>query len=416
MAINLHQINEHEKKKAAQQAEVKPDMTQPMAQPSSGLAQGVDKSPINNPALDESLKQSVADNVMGQMLDEYNTKLATAPQVKVRTPEEIQRDNRSAYVRGFKTWAEAEKAGDVPQQEWANEQIQKMISEGKNPGEFETLMSFMGSAETPDEIKKKERRNALGETFRNLGSLIGNVANLYYTNKGGQYIDLNTANEKHRERMQRLKDKQDVLAEKRNNILINAKLGDLEAARAEKAKKEEREYNEQLADKKFKNEQTQKELQYQRDLAKLEIQNAYRMGQIDAQTAARMQQLVYQATTKEALETLKHGYRTTENEQKGDNKKSTFTYGGKEYNKKDLAAMKELAKRLKKEGYAINMPKDTDEYKVKRDDFIKAILDAQKTDGVTTSYELVDSDILNGSGSDVIKYVPDEEEELEEWE
>ena len=30
MAINLHQINEHEKKKAAQQAEVKPDMTQPM--------------------------------------------------------------------------------------------------------------------------------------------------------------------------------------------------------------------------------------------------------------------------------------------------------------------------------------------------------------------------------------------------
>lgn len=416
MAINLHQINEHEKKKAAQQAEVKPDMTQPMAQPSSGLAQGVDKSPIDNPALDESLKQSVADNVMGQMLDEYNTKLATAPQVKVRTPEEIKTDNRNAYVRGFNTWADAEKAGDVSQQEWITQKINQMVERGENPGEYETLMSLMGSAETPDEIKKRERRNALGETFRNLGSLIGNAANLYYTNKGGQYIDLNTANEKHRERMQRLKDKQDALAEKRNNILINAKLGDLKAARAEKAKQEEREYNEQLADKRFKNEQTQKELQYQRDLAKLEIQNAYRMGQIDAQTAARMQQLVYQATTKEALETLKHGYRTTENEQKGDNKKSTFTYGGKEYNKKDLAAMKELAKRLKKEGYAINMPKDTDEYKVKRDDFIKAILDAQNTDGVTTSYELVDSDILNGSGSDVIKYVPDEEEELEEWE
>jgi hypothetical protein len=428
MAINLHQINEHEKKKAAQQAEVKPDMTQPMAQPSSGLAQGVDKSTINNPALDESLKKSVADNVMSKPMEDNRipsevvttatpANTLVAPEHNFNeTADMIGKRDRINYVRGFNTWADAEKAGDVSQQEWITQRINQMVENGQNPGEYETLMSLMGSAETPDEIKKRERRNALGETFRNLGNLIGNAANLYYTNKGGQYIDLNTANEKHRERMQRLKDKQDALAEKRKNILINAKLGDLKAARAEKAKKEEREYNEQLADKKFKNEQTQKELQYQRDLAKLEIQNAYRMGQIDAQTAARMQQLVYQATTKEALETLKHGYRTTENEQKGDNKKSTFTYGGKEYNKKDLAAMKELAKRLKKEGYAINMPKDTDEYKVKRDDFIKAILDAQKTDGVTTSYELVDSDILNGSGSDVIKYVRDEEEELEEWE
>lgn len=426
MAINLHQINEHEKKKAAQQAEVKPDMTQPMAQPSSGLAQGVDKSPINNPALDESLKQSVADNVMGQMLDEYNTKLATAPQVKVRTPEEIKTDNRNAYVRGFNTWADAEKAGDVSQQEWITQKINQMVERGENPGEYETLMSLMGSAETPNEIKKRERRNALGETFRNLGNLIGNAANLYYTNKGGQYIDLNTANEKHRERMQTIKDKQDALAEKRNNILINAKLGDLKAARAEKVAKDKaaKDAAEKQADRAWK-------AKY--DAYMKELDNAYKLGQIDAQTKARLETLAVQAENAEKLEEIRQGNKievaninNTAAKDRAEirsggsgSKKATLTYNGKSYKKNDLAAMKSLYDELVKDGYDILPVKDTDEKRVTKDDYTKAILGAKKRDAknpLGKKADIIDSDIHDASNGGVIKYVPDEEEELEEWE
>lgn len=211
---------------------------------------------------------------------------------------------RKNYVRGFNTWADAEKAGDVSQQEWITQKINQMVERGENPGEYETLMSLMGSAETPDEIKKRERRNALGETFRNLGNLIGNAANLYYTNKGGQYIDLNTANEKHRERMQRLKDKQDALAEKRNNILINAKLGDFKAARAEKAAKDKA-----AKDAAEKREDRAWKAKY--DAYMKELDNAYKLGQIDAQTKAKLETLAVQADNAEKLEAIRQNNRIT---------------------------------------------------------------------------------------------------------
>lgn len=366
--FNLNQINEHEQKKAKQQPVVSkvPDIDKPM-------------------------------------VDNGDT-------------QELAKSQRQQYVQQYGTWAEAQKRGDISEQEWANGQIALMKSRGENVGDYVNLLALMGNSETPEQIAKRERREALGETFRGLGNLIGNAANLYYANKSGYSMDLNSIDEKHRERAQQLKDKQDALKRQRDEMLLKYKIGDAQRERANEALKEERAYNEKLAEKKYKNEQTQKELQYQRDLAKLEIEHAFRMGQIDAKTAARMQQLVYQATTKEALEKVKHGYRMTENEAKGGNKKSTFTYGGKEYNKKDLAAMKELAKRLKKDHYSITIPEDTDDYKVKRDDFIKAILDAQKTDGVTSSYNLVDSDINDSSNGETIKYVPDDDDELEELE
>lgn len=401
MAINLQQINEHEKKKAAQKAEVKPDMTQPM----------YDRRP-----LDVSVTQPFKD--MKQ--------LAGKPTLEHYDVDELERNARSQYIQSFDNWADASKDGSFSQQEWASKQIEKAIAEGKNPGDYLYLTQLMGSAETPDEIKKRERRNALGETFRNLGSLIGNVANLYYTNKGGQYIDLNTANEKHRERMQTLRDKQDALAEKRNNILINAKLGDLKAARAEKVAKDKaaKDAAEKQADRAWK-------AKY--DAYMKELDNAYKLGQIDAQTKARLETLAVQAENAEKLEEVRQAHKievaninNTAAQERAEirsggsgSKKATLTYNGKSYKKNDLAAMKSLYDELVKEGYDILPVKDTDEKRVTKDDYTKAILGAKKRDAknpLGKKADIIDSDIHDASNSDVIKYVSGKEEELEEWE
>lgn len=384
MAINLQQINEHEKKKAAQQAEVKPDMTQPM----------YDKRP-----LDVSVTQPFKD--MKQ--------LAEKPTLERYDVDELERNARSQYIQSFDNWADASKDGSFSQQEWASKQIEKAIAEGKNPGDYLYLTQLMGSAETPDEIKKRERRNALGETFRNLGNLIGNAANLYYTNKGGQYIDLNTANEKHRERMQRLKDKQDALAEKRNNILINAKLGDLKAARAEKVAKDKaaKDAAEKQADRAWK-------AKY--DAYMKELDNAYKLGQIDAQTKARLETLAVQAENAEKIEEVRQGHKievaninNTAAKERAEirsggsgSKKATLTYNGKSYKKNDLAAMKSLYDELVKEGYDILPVKDTEEKRVTKDDYTKAILGAKKRDAknpLGKKADIIDSDISDSPSS-----------------
>ena len=331
------------------------------------------------------------------------------------TPQMVGALERKNYVRGFNTWAEAEKAGDVSQQEWANEQIQKMVSEGKNPGEFINTLSFLGSAESPDEIKKRERREALGETFRNLGGLIGNVANLYYTNKGGQYIDLNTANEKHRERMQRLKDKQDALTEHRNNILINAKLGDLKAERAEA-----------LAKQKQADEARERELKLKYDAYMKELDDAYKKGQITLQSKLRMQEEAEKAKYAEVQENKKHANRVaiaTMNNQSAEKRaemrengklnKSTLTYNGKSYKKNDLSSMIAMYKQLKKDGWTIKEVKDTDEKKADVKDYIKAILGAAKPDPNkwVKRVDIIDSDV--SGDEEEIYYTPEDEFDVE---
>ena len=164
-----------------------------------------------------------------------------------------------------------------------------------NPGsEYVIVNQMLASKETPEEKAKRERREQLGEVFNNLGNLIGNAANLYYTHRGGQYIDLNTANEKHRERMQRIKDKQDALDRQREQIILNAKLGDAKTARAEA-----------VAAKKADADAKAKDLQYKRDLALKQIDNAFKLGQIDAQTAANMKRDAAKASSDKELESIK---------------------------------------------------------------------------------------------------------------
>jgi hypothetical protein len=178
-----------------------------------------------------------------------------------------------------------------------------------NPESTYAIVNQMfASKETPEEKAKRERREQLGEVFNNLGNLIGNAANLYYTHRGGQYIDLNTANEKHRERMQRIKDKQDALDRQREQIILNAKLGDAKTARAEA-----------VAAKKADADAKAKDLQYKRDLALKQIDNAFKLGQIDAQTAANMKRDAAKAVSDKELESIKQQYRI--------NLKTTPAYG-----------------------------------------------------------------------------------------
>lgn len=178
-----------------------------------------------------------------------------------------------------------------------------------NPESTYAIVNQMfASKETPEEKAKRERREQLGEVFNNLGNLIGNAANLYYTHRGGQYIDLNTANEKHRERMQRIKDKQDALDRQREQIILNAKLGDAKTARAEA-----------VAAKKADADAKAKDLQYKRDLALKQIDNAFKLGQIDAQTAANMKRDAAKAKSDKELESFKQQNRI--------NLKTTPAYG-----------------------------------------------------------------------------------------
>jgi hypothetical protein len=168
-----------------------------------------------------------------------------------------------------------------------------------NPGsEYAIVNQMLASKETPDEKAKRERREQLGDVFNNLGNLIGNAANLYYTNKGGQYIDLNTANEKHRERMQRIKDKQDALDRQREQIILNAKLGDAKAQRAEK-----------LAYDKMKYEQAAKEkdnaFKLKLNAYLKELDNAHKLGQIDAQTKAKLAEQAAKAKSDKELEAFR---------------------------------------------------------------------------------------------------------------
>ena len=290
----LSQINQYEQKKAQQQPSAMPAS---MAPPQEA-AQGVPTTPVT-PLSTEVRKES-----MGQAYtNEPQVSLARPmemqkPVLRTMDPKEVLESQRNNYMQSFGTWAEAEKRGDISQQDWANAKIQEMVAKGENPGDYLNVLAMLGETESPDEKAKRERREQLGEVFSNLGNLIGNAANLYYTNKGGQYIDLNTQNEKHRERMQRIKDKQDALKEQYKNIIINAKLGDAKAARDEKL----------LMDK-MKAEQAAKD----RDNAfKLkfnaymkELDNAYKMGQIDAQTAANLKRDAEKAKTSKELEDYK---------------------------------------------------------------------------------------------------------------
>ena len=216
------------------------------------------------------------------------------PVLQKRNAQEDYNATRSQALGHESNLADPEKAQKFwnasPYEYWT-EQVKA------NPESTYAIVNQMfASNETPEEKAKRERREALGETFRGLGNLIGNAANLYYATKGGTPIDLNTANEKHLERMQRIKDKQDALDEQRKQLIVNAKLSDVKTARAERAAKEKRVYDEKLAADKAKADQKLAELKYLQE-----------MGVITAKQAGELAKIKTQSEYDTALAKLKHG-------------------------------------------------------------------------------------------------------------
>jgi hypothetical protein len=281
---------------------IKPEEANGSGEGSMGMSQQINEFNAQKQRNDLNSKQAVEsgkphENVVleGQVATEPIDGFGVVKREETLLTPQQQRDK---YVQGFATWADAEKAGDVSQREWANGQIRKMIAEGKNPGEFINMLSMLGSAETPAEKEKRERREALGETFRGLGNLIGNAANLYNATRGGTPVDLNTANEKHRARMEQIKAKQDALDEKLRETLANAKMNEMAAERAEKA-----------AEKKSESDAKAANLKFQRDVYLKEVDNAFKLGQIDAQTAARLKEAAAKADSDKALKALEYEYR-----------------------------------------------------------------------------------------------------------
>ena len=199
----LPQINQLKQSKAAQEAMQKPVEQTITPQSVAGGFQSMGEFKPQQPVLQKRNAQEDYNATRSQALG-HESNLAD--------PEKAQKFwNASPY----EYWTEQVKA---------------------NPESTYAIVNQMfASNETPEEKAKRERREALGETFRGLGNLIGNAANLYYATKGGTPIDLNTANEKHLERMQRIKDKQDALDEQRKQLIVNAKLSDVKTARAERA-------------------------------------------------------------------------------------------------------------------------------------------------------------------------------------
>lgn len=236
----------------------------------------------------------------------------------------------------------------------------------KNPDNaYALLKAQWASDETPEQQRKRERREALGETFRNLGNLIGNAANLYYTSKGGQYIDLNTANEKHRERMQVLKDKQEAIQRQREQILTNAKLDDLRRAREKEDLKKQNEWKAAEGAK-------EREWKMQHDVYMQELDNAHKLGQIDAQTKADLVKQAAKAKSDKELES---------NKQANDRDKVITSLTGADGNiytrnsKLDNVEVRELAKYV--EDWAPYTTVDEDGKKTI--DYVGAIADAAES-------------------------------------
>lgn len=254
----LGNINQYEQKKAQRKADALPAVQ--AASPSF-----ISQAQVNNPTLEEmTWKNTGIVPIPGQ--GEYRTQA-----LRDMNEDEFAKHQHAMNASDKEYWVEQAKIN--PTSSYVN------------------LRNYLASQETPEQKQKRERREQLGEVFNNLGNLIGNAANLYYTTKGGQYIDLNSVNEKHRARMERLREKQDALKQRQNELLGKAKLSDIQAGRAERAAKVKAD-----ADAKA------KELDYKRDLALKQIEHALRIGQIDAQTAANMKRDAAKLKTDKEME------------------------------------------------------------------------------------------------------------------
>lgn len=244
---------------------------------------------------------------------------------------------------------------------------------------YAAVNEFLASSETPEEKRKRERREAVGEAINGLGNLIGNVANLYYAPRSGYSIDLNTMDDKRRERMERIQAKRDALDNQRQQMILNAKIGDIKAEReakiaADKAKADALKAAEERAWK----------IKY--DAYIKELDNAHKLGQIDAQTKAKLAEQAAKAKSEKELESFKQNNRialkTTPSY--GENKvitSLTGSDGGTWTRNTSLSKeeMRELAKYVEDWSPYTTVNEETGEQEV---DYIGAIADASDSGSI----------------------------------
>ena len=141
---------------------------------------------------------------------------------------------------------------------------------------YANLQNYFASEETPEERRKRERSERLGQVFSNLGNLIGNAAQLYYTAKGASPAGLNSAALAENERIRRIREKRDMLEARKDALLAEAKGDDIRNA-----------YNVRLAREKAAADAAEREKEREQEWRKFGLKLAADKAGADADRAER---------------------------------------------------------------------------------------------------------------------------------
>lgn len=220
MATRIEQINERRARRQAQAPSTLP-ASAPQSVPDTPSSQTV--SPAYGPV---SAQVPTPSQVAGSQVDNAPARITYANSGIAPTMTS-NRAYRQGALRDMseEQFRQAQPGMDASAKEYWSEQARL------NPlNTYANLQNYFASEETPQEKQKRERREHLGQVFSNLGNLIGNAAQLYYTAQGAEPADLNRAALMENERMRRIKEKRDALKAKQDALLAEAKGNDIRNA------------------------------------------------------------------------------------------------------------------------------------------------------------------------------------------
>ena len=253
MTTRIDSINERRARRQAQQAQV----PSPLPDSSPKVTPDVPSRQMVSPAYGPMPNQAQTPvQVAGSRVDTAPEKITYANSGITPTMTS-NREYRQGALQNMdeEQFKRAQSAMNASDKEYWSEQARL------NPlNTYANLQNYFASEETPDERRKRERREHLGQVFANLGNLIGNAAQLYYTAKGAVPADLNAGAFAENERMRRIKEKRDALQARQDAILAEAKGNDIRNA-----------YNIRLAREKAAADAAEKQKERDLDMAKFGI-------------------------------------------------------------------------------------------------------------------------------------------------
>ena len=220
MTTRIDSINERRARRQAQQAQV----PSPLPDSSPKVTPDVPSRQMVSPAYGPMPNQAQTPvQVAGSRVDTAPEKITYANSGITPTMTS-NREYRQGALQNMdeEQFKRAQSAMNASDKEYWSEQARL------NPlNTYANLRNYFASEETPDERRKRERREHLGQVFANLGNLIGNAAQLYYTAKGAVPAELNAGAFAENERMRRIKEKRDALQARQDAILAEAKGNDI---------------------------------------------------------------------------------------------------------------------------------------------------------------------------------------------